>query len=136
MENFTAEEKHSNNIQALFCTARSSGKHWIFFSALNFLFFITAIVGNTLILLALHKESSLHPPSKLLYRCLAITDLLVGLISQPSIALNLLSFGTEHPWSDLCFYSAAIGTVSSSSIRSMAMCRWVTPSQFVLAGLR
>ncbi|RMX48494.1 hypothetical protein pdam_00008520 [Pocillopora damicornis] len=29
------------------------------------------------------EETSLHSPSKLLYRCLATTDLLVGLVSQP-----------------------------------------------------
>ncbi|PFX20440.1 Polypeptide N-acetylgalactosaminyltransferase 2 [Stylophora pistillata] len=48
---------------------------------------ITALLGNSLILVALYKESSLHPPSKLLYHCrLATTELLVGLVSQPLIA--------------------------------------------------
>ena len=121
MENFTAEEKHNNNIQGLFSTARSSGKHWIFFSAVNFLFSITAILGNTLILIALQKDSSLHPPSKLLYRCLAITDLLVGLITEPNNALNLLSLGTEHHLSDLCFYTAAIGTVSFTILSAVSL---------------
>ena len=37
----------------------------ISFSAVNILLSITAILGNTLILIALHKESSLHPPYKL-----------------------------------------------------------------------
>ena len=55
----------------------------ISFSAVNILFSITATLGNSLILATLHKESSLHPPSKLLYRCLATTDLLVGLVGQP-----------------------------------------------------
>ena len=32
---------------------------------------------------ALHKQSSLHPPSKLLYRCLATSNLMLGLVSQP-----------------------------------------------------
>ena len=40
-------------------------------------------LGNTLILIALHKVTSIYPPTKLLFRCLAVTDLLVGLISQP-----------------------------------------------------
>ena len=44
---------------------------------------ITAFLGNTLILVALQKEPSLHPPSKLLYRNLAITDLCVGMIAEP-----------------------------------------------------
>ena len=53
------------------------------FAAVDILLSITTFLGNSLILVALHKESSLHPPSKLLYRCLATTDLLVGLVSQP-----------------------------------------------------
>ena len=59
------------------------------------LFSVTAFLGNSLILVSLHKESSLHPPSKLLYRCLATTDLLVGLVAQPLYAT--LSF--SYSWS-------------------------------------
>ena len=55
----------------------------ISFSAVNIFLSITAFLGNSLILVALSKETSLHPPSKLLYRCLATADLLVGLVSQP-----------------------------------------------------
>ena len=55
----------------------------VFLSTLNILLSITASLGNALILVALHKETSLHPPTKLLFRCLAITDLSVGLIIHP-----------------------------------------------------
>ena len=75
----------------------------ISFSAVNILFSITATLGNSLILVALHKESSLHPPSKLLYRCLATTDLLVGLVCQPHYAIYRISLVHEH-WS-LCRYA-------------------------------
>ena len=44
---------------------------------------ITTFLGNALILVALHKESSLHPPSKLLLRSFAIPDVCVGLIVEP-----------------------------------------------------
>ena len=54
---------------------------------LNILFSITASLGNTLILIALRKVTSLHSPTKLLFQCLAITDLGVGLISQPLYAI-------------------------------------------------
>jgi len=54
-----------------------------FGSVLNSFLSVTAFLGNALILIALHKESSLHPPSKLLLRSLAATDLCVGLISEP-----------------------------------------------------
>ena len=40
----------------------------------------------SIILVALNKETSFRPPSKLLYRCLATTNLLVGLVSQPLVA--------------------------------------------------
>ena len=59
------------------------------------IFFLLGFFGNTLILIALSKESSLHPPAKLLYRCLAITDLCVGLISEPSSVVYWLSLVRE-----------------------------------------
>ena len=72
-------------------------------SVLNSLLSITAILGNTLILVALHKESSLHPPSKLLLRCLAATDLCVGLIVEPLFVGYLISVLKEH-W-NICRYT-------------------------------
>ena len=47
------------------------------------------------------KGSSLHPPSKLLFGCLAITDLCVGLITQPLRITYLMS--PEN--SKLCLYA-------------------------------
>ena len=75
----------------------------IYFSAVHIFLSITAFLGNFLILAALNKESSLHPPSKLLYRCLATTDLLVGLVTQPLAATYWISLVHEH-WS-LCRYA-------------------------------
>ena len=40
---------------------------------------------------ASHKVTSIYPPTKLLFRCLAVTDLLVGLISQPLYVTILFS---------------------------------------------
>ena len=59
-------------------------------AAVNILFSITASLGNTLILVALRKVTSLHPPTKLLFQCLAITDLGVA-TSQPLFANMLLN---------------------------------------------
>ena len=59
-------------------------------AAVNILFSITSSLGNILILIALRKVTSLHPPTKLLFQCLAITDLGVGLTSQPLLATVLL----------------------------------------------
>ena len=83
----------------------------ISFSAINILLSIAAILGNSLILVALHKESSLHPPSKLLYRCLATTDLLVGLVNQPLYAAYWMSVVYEH-WS-FCRYAKDAIIISS-----------------------
>jgi len=72
-------------------------------SVLNSLLSVTAFLGNTLILIALHKKSSLHPPSKLLLRSLATTDLCVGLISEPFTVIFWMSVANEH-WS-ICRYA-------------------------------
>ncbi len=122
MENFTNEGHLS--IQNLFCTNHSSGKYNLLLSAINCLFSVTAILGNILILFALHKESSLHPPSKLLYRCLAMTDLFVGLISEPSAAVYSMTLGIERDrkhWLNVCFYSATICTVSFTILCTVSL---------------
>ena len=67
---------------------QTSSSTWLpgvfgFIFSVNIFLSVTATLGNALILAALHKKSSLHPPTKLLFRCLAVTDLCVGLISQP-----------------------------------------------------
>ena len=61
------------------------------FSALNIFLSITASLGNALILIALHKVSSIHPPTKLFFRCLAVTDLGVGLLVQPLYVTFIIS---------------------------------------------
>ena len=87
----------------------------IYFSAVNIFLSITAFLGNFLILVALNKETSLHPPSKLLYRCLATTDLLVGLFTQPLAATYWMSVVHKH-WS-LCRHA-----VKAIYISSYALC--------------
>ena len=74
--------------------------------AVNIVFSITASLGNILILIALRKVTSIHPPTKLLFQCLAITDLGVGLISQPLMAtLMLLVDNIDIKiWNVLFFY--------------------------------
>ena len=85
--NLTDEEKQTETFQKKkTCSPSLAGGlqyKTIYLSTVNILLLITAFHGNFLIFVALHRESSLHPPSKHLYRCLATTDLLVGLVSQP-----------------------------------------------------
>ncbi|CAH3036937.1 unnamed protein product, partial [Porites lobata] len=88
------------------CSAEFTGVvhgELIFLSAINIFFFIAAFLGNTLILVALHKESSLHPASKLLYRNLAITDLCVGIIVEPLQVVSWISMLNEK-W-NICYYA-------------------------------
>ena len=60
-------------------------------AACNIFFSVTALLGNMVILMALRKETSLHPPTRLLLRNLATTDLLVGLFLEPLDVVYLLS---------------------------------------------
>jgi len=101
--NFT-NDKNLTPVQDLFCVPSLNSRVDKFLSALNILLSISAFVENVLIIAALKKVSSLHPPSKLLLGCLAITDLCVGLITQPIYAYGLLS--PAH--SKRCFHSATL----------------------------
>ena len=112
--NITGNGIHTQTFEILLCSPVWVGElkqQSISFSAVNILFSITATLGNSLILVALHKESSLHPPSKLLYRCLATTDLLVGLVNQPLYAAYWMSVVYEH-WS-FCRYVKDAIVISS-----------------------
>ena len=98
----------------------------ILFSAVNILLSITATLGNSLILVALHKESSLHPPSKLLYRCLATTDLLVGLVTQPFYATYWMTV-VHKRWS-LCRFSLYAAGVTGYALCTVSMLTLTTIS--------
>ena len=71
--------------------------------AFNILLSFTAFFWNFLIPVALNKESSLHPLSKLFYRCLATTDLFVGLLVHPFGATYWMSLLRED-WR-ICRYT-------------------------------
>ena len=121
LKNFTEDENHKT-VQELFCSAefvRGVESELIFLSALNIFFFVTAFLGNTLILVALHKETSLHPPSKLLYRNLAITDLCVGIIAEPLYVTYFTSVVNER-W-DICYHANWAKDFSSYTLCSVSL---------------
>ena len=91
----------------------------IFISVLNSILSVTVFLGNVLILIALHKESSLHPPSKLLLRCLATTDLCVGLITEPLAVTSWMSVVNEH-W-DICGYVYVVNSVLGSILPGVSL---------------
>ena len=112
--NLSSGGSHTKSFHELLCSPSLVGglqqQLSICFVAVDILLSITAFVGNSLILVSLYKESSLHPPSKLLYRCLATTDLLVGLVAQPLNALCWMSVVQEH-WSR-CRYVRDAGYIT------------------------
>ena len=66
-----------------------------FFVTLNVCLSLIATIGNLLILVALRKMTSINPPTKLLFQCLAASDLCVGLIEQPLfVAITLRDFSS------------------------------------------
>ena len=83
-----------------------------FLSVLNALLSVNAFLGNALILIALHKESSLHPPSKFLLRCLATTDLCVGLTSEPFAVICWMSVANGHR--NICRYTTPVGCTTAN----------------------
>ena len=92
MANSTEYENSTTATQVTSWNARSTSSAII--AGINIFLAIAASLGNTLILIALHKVTSIYPPTKLLFRCLAVTDLLVGLISQPLYVTFLFRFFT------------------------------------------
>ena len=57
---------------------------------------LQTILGILFFSVALLKESSLHPPSKLFYRCPATTDLLIDLVTQRVHATYWMSVVYGH----------------------------------------
>ena len=66
-----------------------------------------AIAGNTLVLIAIWKTRSLHSPSNILLSGLALCDLGVGLIAQPSWIILMIAElqGSEHLLSIACEFN-------------------------------
>ena len=99
-ENVSGDQNQNTfMVEQLYCsldvTAGIHG-HLTFISALHAFLSITAFLGNTLILVALGKDSSLHPPSKLWLCSLATTDLCVGLIVEPLYVTLLVIVVSER----------------------------------------
>ena len=121
MANFTGDASQITDEQLLCSTVLTAGLHGhlTFLSVLNSFLSLTAFIGNALILIALHKESSLHPPSKLLLRSLATTDLCVGLISEPLAVTYWMSEANEH-W-NICRFALAADLLVDSLLCGVSL---------------
>ena len=81
----------SLDISIFILSHQSSAIVYIIIGIGNILFSLTALVGNTVILLALRHCTSLHPSSKSLFYGLAISDFVIGLFGQPLFAVYTLA---------------------------------------------
>ena len=121
--NFTVtEEGDQKTYEERFCSAELTGdihNQLICLSVLNIFLSITAFLGNSLILVAFRKEVSLHPPSKLLFRCLATTDLCIGLFTEPLIVAYWLSLINER-W-NICRLVLALTFISGYVLSSVSL---------------
>ena len=114
MKNFTIAE--------LYCSVEFTGEvhgELVFLSVINTFLSITAFLGNTLILVALHKDTSIHLPSKLQYRNLAITDLCVGIIAEPIQVAYWLSV-VNRRW-NICYYTYLTACFLSVTLCSVSL---------------
>ena len=112
-------ERLCNKTNAEISCGQTSKQELAYLSAFNVFLSITAVLGNILILVALRKVSSLHPPSKLLFRCLAITDLCVGLITGPLSVVYSISLANEQL--NLCRYAYASFVIVSYTLCSVSL---------------
>lgn len=101
-------------------------------SVLNALLSITAFWGNVLILFAIWKTASLHSPSKLLIFNLALTDLAIGLITQPLFAAFLAEKAKGISDESLCLVrlifhlvSSSLSAVSFFSVAAISLDRYI-----------
>ena len=113
MANITVEDHRTQGTLQLLRTLPAGLV--VFLVALNIFLSITASLGNVLILVALHKVSSIHPPTKLLFRCLAVSDLCIGLISQPLFVITLLA-GITDMNENLLYYSDQVNSASGYTL--------------------
>ena len=121
MKNFTGGE-NPQTITGLYCSEEFTGEvhgELLFLSVINTFLSITAFLGNTLILVALRKDTSIHPPSKLLYSNLAITDLCVGIIAEPPSVAYWISV-VNGRW-DICYYAYLTLNFAGVTLCSMSL---------------
>ena len=122
--NFTGHEKQtklSNPLEPYCAPELAEGiqHQLVCLIVLNIFLSICAFLGNSLILVALHKKSCLHTPSKLLLRCLSASDLCVGLIAEPAIVVYWTSLVFEG--NTACRYSALISHITGYILGSVSL---------------
>ena len=86
----------SLDISIYISSRQSSAIIYTFMGAANVLFSLIALAGNTIILLALRRCTSLHPSSKSLFYSLAMSDFAIGLAGQPLFTMYLFAIAWNN----------------------------------------
>ena len=94
-------------------------------SVINILLGITAIVGNTVILIAFHKETSLHHPSKILLRNLVASDLCIGFVK---LAFGARGISILRGRSQTCRHLNLVYGIAGNISISVSLCTIITIS--------
>ena len=84
----------NNSGKNIFELNRYSGQeldYWTAVGVINVILSFTAVFGNSAILIAIWKTSSLHSVANILLANLAVSDLAVGLVCQPLLVVFLLT---------------------------------------------
>ena len=120
MENVNGtRERYIETIQ-VGCSQSLHGNQYLYFlAAINILLSIAATLENILIFVALRKETSLFPPSKLLFRCLTATDLLAGVFPQPLFVIELIT--VAHQRLELCYTVVSLIDIASA-LSGVSLC--------------
>ena len=127
----------SKTVEQLFCSAELTETTFIpliCLSVINILLSVTAFMGNLLILVALGKESPLHPPSKLLLRSLATTDLFVGVVAEPLVVVYWMSVVKQN-W-HFCRYAQSAVYLAGHVLCSVSLLTLTTIAVERLLALR
>ena len=98
---------------------RGFHKQLICFSVVNIVVAFTTITANTLILLALPKVTSIHPPSKVLLRNLVVSDLCVGIV-EITIAIYWISMVQE--WWQICHDFYFVHLIGGNIVFPVSLC--------------
>lgn len=114
----TKEEVNTIKTEVLHFISSAPDGLSIFLAALNIILAIIGSLGNALLLIALHKVTSIHPPTKFFFRSLAITDLFVGLIIQPMYSITLIP-GISYK--NLVYYSIQVTGISGSILCTVSI---------------
>lgn len=120
MANATEDGLSFEALQAVTCRSSPHERYFIYLlTSVNILLAITASLGNALILAALQKETSIFPPTKFLFQCLAVSDFCVGVFAQPLFVIQLIS--TAHEQAKLCYTVVSIIDIAGGSFIGVSL---------------